>query len=246
MPPKRQRRPNGIFGVRSSFSHRVKMFTIAGGILLAVLVLSLLRWLLVGAAWVAGITLVIAIAGGAIWALWTGAQSLAGLAVELTIGAVFLIWLYFKMPPRPPGAPNFVVRFLRGWVRIISAPVLAPMEYWRSIQNRRLQGERVNAVAAMAGLTWSCCVGVFLSWFAILLPVLAVWGVLGHIIQKGCQRGPIEIRLRATRRLDQLGARCVAINAVSGRSDTILQTRATRPGLFEASGRSCRPASADP
>jgi hypothetical protein len=76
------------------------MLTIAGGILLAVLVLILLPWLLAGAAWVAGITLVIAIAGGAIWALWTGAQSVAGLAVELTIGAVFLIWLYFERKPK--------------------------------------------------------------------------------------------------------------------------------------------------
>jgi hypothetical protein len=93
------------------------MLTIAGGILLAVLVLSLLPWLLagaawvlVGAAWVAGITLVIAIAGGAIWALWTGAQSVTGLAVELTIGAVFLIWLYFELKLKreelPVGEPS--------------------------------------------------------------------------------------------------------------------------------------------
>jgi hypothetical protein len=86
------------------------MLTIAGGILLAVLVLSLLPWLLAGAAWVAGITLVIAIAGGAIWALWTGAQSVTGLAVELTIGAVFLIWLYFELKLKreelPVGEPG--------------------------------------------------------------------------------------------------------------------------------------------
>ena len=36
--------------------------------------------------------------------------------------------------------------------------------------------------------------------------------------------------------LDQLGAKMVTINAASARSDTILQTRATRPGLFEAFG----------
>jgi hypothetical protein len=34
--------------------------------------------------------------------------------------------------------------------------------------------------------------------------------------------------------LDQLGAKMVTINAASARSDTILQTRATRPGSFEA------------
>jgi hypothetical protein len=157
------------------------MFTIAGGILLAVLILSLLPWLFLGAAWIVGVTIVIAIAGGAVWAFWAGAQSVAGLAVELMVGAVFVIWLYFKIPPRPSGLTNFVVRFLRGWIRIISAPVLAPMEYWRSIQDRRLQGERVNAVAVTAGLTWSCFVGVVLSWLAVLLPVLAVWGVLSTL-----------------------------------------------------------------
>jgi hypothetical protein len=160
------------------------MFTIAGGILLAVLILSLLPWLFVGAAWIVGITIVIAIAAGAVWAFWAGAQSVAGFAVELMIGAMFVIWLYLKMPPRPAGLPNFVVRFLTGWIRIISAPVLAPMEYWRSIQDRRLRGERVNAVAVTAGLTWSCFVGVVLSWLAMLFPVLAVWGVLSTLWAK--------------------------------------------------------------
>jgi hypothetical protein len=90
------------------------MLTIAGGILLAVLILILLPWLLAGAAWVAGLTLVIAIAGGAIWVLWTGAQSVEGLAVELVIGAVFLAlflpWLYFerklKREELPVGEPG--------------------------------------------------------------------------------------------------------------------------------------------
>jgi hypothetical protein len=49
----------------------------------------------------------------------------------------------------------------------------------------------------------------------------------------------------ASMTLDQLAPGCVAINAENGRSDTILQTRATRPGSFEASARACRPASAD-
>jgi hypothetical protein len=154
------------------------MFTIAGGILLAVLILSLLPWLLVGAAWIVGISIVAAITAGAVWAFWAGAQSSAGLSFELMIGAVLAVWLVFKMPPRPPGQPNFALRFLRGWVGFISAPVLAPMIYWRSIQDRRLRGERVNVVAVTAGLTWSCLVGVFLSWLAISLPALAVLGIL--------------------------------------------------------------------
>jgi hypothetical protein len=139
------------------------MFAIAGGILLAVLILVLLPWLFVGAAWVVGILIVVGIAVCAVWAFWAGAQSLAGLSVELMLGVVFVVWLFFRMPPRPSGHPNFAVRFLRGWVRVISAPVLAPIEYWRSIQDRRLQGERANVVAVTAGLTWSCFVGVVLS-----------------------------------------------------------------------------------
>jgi hypothetical protein len=160
------------------------MFTIAGGILLAVLILSLLPWLFVGAAWIVGILIVVAIAMGAVWAFWAGAQSLAGLSVELMMAAVFVVWLSFKMPPRPSGQPTFAIRLLRGWVRVISSPVLAPMEYWRSIQDRRLQGERANVVAVTVGLTWSCFVGVVLGWLAISLPALAVWGVLSTVWAK--------------------------------------------------------------
>jgi hypothetical protein len=160
------------------------MFTIAGGILLAVLILSLLPWLFVGAAWIVGIFIVVAIAAGAVWVFLVGAQSSAGLSVELIIGAALVVWLFFKMPPRPSGRPNFAVRFLRGWIRVISAPVLGPMEYWRSIQDRRLRGERVNVVALTAGLTWSCFVGVVLSYFAMILPALAVWGVLSTVWAK--------------------------------------------------------------
>jgi hypothetical protein len=160
------------------------MLAIAGGILLAVFILCLLPWLLVGAAWIVGISIVVAIAAGAVWAFWAGAQSSAGLTVELMIGAVLVVWLFFQMPPRPSGQSNFAVQFLRGWVRIISAPVLGPMEHWRSIQDRRLRGERVNVVAVTAGLTWSCFVGVVLSYLAMFLPLLAVWGILSTVWAK--------------------------------------------------------------
>ena len=110
------------------------MFTIAGGILLAVFILSLLPWIFLGAAWIVGIALVIAIAGGAVWAVWTGAQSVAGLAVELMIGAVCLIWLYFKMPPRASGSPNFVVRLLSGWVSKSEFDSSAASERYRTLR----------------------------------------------------------------------------------------------------------------
>jgi hypothetical protein len=160
------------------------MFAIAGGILLAVLILVLLPWLLAGAAWIVGILIVVAVAAGAVWAFWVGAQSSSGLFVELMIGAALLVWLFFKMPPRPLGQPSFAERFLRGWGRIVSAPVVAPLEYWRSVQDRRLRGEHVNVIAITAGLTWSCLVGVVLSYLGMFLPALAIWGVLSAVWAK--------------------------------------------------------------
>jgi hypothetical protein len=160
------------------------MFAIAGGILLAALILILLPWLLAGAAWILGILMVVTVAAGAVWAFWVGAQSSSGLSVELMIGAALVVWLFYKMPPRPSRQPNFAERFLRGWGRLVSAPVVAPLEFWRSTQERRLKGERVNVVAVTAGLAWSCLVGVFLSYLAMSLPLLAVWGVLSTVWAK--------------------------------------------------------------
>jgi hypothetical protein len=157
------------------------MFTIVGGILLAILILSFLPWLLAGAAWIFGILIVAAVAAGAVWAFWVGAQSSSGLTVELMIGAALVVWLLFKMPLRPSVQPNFAERFLKGWVRVISAPVLAPLKHWRSVQDRRLRGEHVNVAAVTAGLTWSCLVGVVLSYLAVSLPLLVVWGVLSTV-----------------------------------------------------------------
>ena len=160
------------------------MLEIAGGILLAILILVLLPWLLAGAAWIIAIVIVAAIAAGAVGAFWIGAQTLPGLIIELILGVVFVDWALTKMPRRPPGQSNFVVRFLKGWVKVICAPVLAPMEYWQSVRNRRHQGEHVNAVAVTVGLTWSCFVGMFLSWLAISLPMVAVWSVLSTLWAK--------------------------------------------------------------
>jgi hypothetical protein len=160
------------------------MLEITGGILLAILILALLPWLLAGTAWVIGIFIAVAIAAAAIWAFWIGAQSLPGLIVELVLGVVLVDWVLSKMPRRPFGQPNLVVRLLTGWVKVLCAPVLAPVGYWRSVRDRRLQGHNVNAVAVTAGLTWSCFAGLFLSWLAISLPTLAVWSVLSALWDK--------------------------------------------------------------
>lgn len=76
------------------------MIEIAGGIILAVLILALLPWILVGLSWAFGIGLLLAVAGGAVWLTWTGAQSTAGLAVEFISGGVFLIWLACEIKTR--------------------------------------------------------------------------------------------------------------------------------------------------
>jgi riboflavin transporter FmnP len=76
------------------------MIEIAGGIILTVLILVLLPWIFYGLSWAFGIALVLAVVGGAVWLIWTGAQSGAGLAVEFVCGGVFLIWLAYEIKAR--------------------------------------------------------------------------------------------------------------------------------------------------
>jgi hypothetical protein len=76
------------------------MIEIAGGIILAVFILALLPLILYGLSWVFAVAVMLAFAGGAVWLVWTGAQSAEGLAVELIIGGVFLIWLHYEIKAR--------------------------------------------------------------------------------------------------------------------------------------------------
>ena len=76
------------------------MIEIAGGIILAVLILVLLPWILVGLSWAFGIALLLAIAGGAVWLTWTGSQSAEFLAVASVVGGVFSIWLAYEIKAR--------------------------------------------------------------------------------------------------------------------------------------------------
>ena len=76
------------------------MIEIAGGIILAVFILALLPWLFVVLSWTFALPVVLALAGGAVWLVWTGAQSTEGLAVEFIIGGVFLIWLHYEIKAR--------------------------------------------------------------------------------------------------------------------------------------------------
>jgi len=76
------------------------MIEMAGAIVLAVLFFALLPALIVGAFWVvaAGVVLmgIIFVA----WLLWAGAQSPEGLAVEVIVVGVFLVWLAYEIKAR--------------------------------------------------------------------------------------------------------------------------------------------------
>jgi hypothetical protein len=67
---------------------------------LAILFLALLPVIVAGALWVAAAGLVLVGIIGAVWALWAGARSPEGLAAELVVGGVFLLWLYYEIKAR--------------------------------------------------------------------------------------------------------------------------------------------------
>jgi hypothetical protein len=76
------------------------MIAIAGGIILAILMLCLLPYIILTISFAFCVAMVLAIAFGACWAVWAGYQSPGGLAVELTTGGIFLIWLYYEIKAR--------------------------------------------------------------------------------------------------------------------------------------------------
>jgi hypothetical protein len=86
--------------INSLLDRECTMIEIAGGIILAVLILFLLPYIAVGLRFAVGVALVLAIACGAAWMVWTGSQSASGLAAELIIGGVFLIWLSYEVKAR--------------------------------------------------------------------------------------------------------------------------------------------------
>jgi hypothetical protein len=76
------------------------MIEIAGGIVLAILILALLPAIIVGAYWVVASGVVLAGIITASWFLWAGAQSSEGLAAELIVSGVFLVWLAYEIKAR--------------------------------------------------------------------------------------------------------------------------------------------------
>jgi hypothetical protein len=79
---------------------KVNMIEIAGGIVVAILFLALLPAIIAGVYWVVAIGAVLVGIIVAAWLLWAGAQSPEGLAAELVVGGVFLLWLSYEVKAR--------------------------------------------------------------------------------------------------------------------------------------------------
>jgi hypothetical protein len=113
-------------------------------------------------------------------AVLAGFGWLAVIVVTLTllyalVVAVALIFVGLRdTAPKLPGA---AAAFFRGYARFLSAPVLGPIAYWRSVSERRMRGEHVGAVSISLTFLWTCIVGVFLSWLAFIMPLLIVSAV---------------------------------------------------------------------
>lgn len=68
--------------------------------------------------------------------------------------------------------PGVAAAFFRGYARFLGAPVLGPIAYWRSVAERRTRGEGVGAVLISLTLLWTFMIGVFLSWLALIIPLM--------------------------------------------------------------------------
>lgn len=83
-------------------------------------------------------------------------------------------WLLVGIRDTAPKFPGAAATFFRSYARILCAPVLGPSVEWRSISERRARGEHVGAVSMSFTLLWTFIVGLFLSWFAFVMPLLIV------------------------------------------------------------------------
>lgn len=74
--------------------------------------------------------------------------------------------------------PGFFQSFLRGWVKIVTAPVAGPADYWREMRCLRAGGGRVNPAIVVVGTIYKFFVGLMMSYFAIILPALAIYFII--------------------------------------------------------------------
>lgn len=102
-----------------------------------------------------------------------------------TVGALAVLyglivaaaWLFIGIRDTAPKLPGAAAAFFRGYAKILCAPVLGPSSEWRSISERRARGELVGIVSTSFTLVWAFIIGLFLSWMALVMPLLIVSGL---------------------------------------------------------------------
>jgi hypothetical protein len=79
----------------------------------------------------------------------TGAIIAIGIALAAIVAVIVFSGIIISK------LPGFAAGFLRGWIKIVAAPVTAPVQYWRTIRDRRSRGERVNLITATIGFLYT-------------------------------------------------------------------------------------------
>jgi hypothetical protein len=93
-----------------------------------------------------------------------------GLVAVIAVALGLLGVVVFAVVWATPKIPGALGGFLRGYVRFLGAPVLGPVAYWRTVDERRARGERVGVISVGLTLLWTFIVGVFVAAMA--------WGIL--------------------------------------------------------------------
>jgi hypothetical protein len=103
--------------------------------------------------------------------------SVAALSAALLIfGAVFVaVADFIRWLPR---SPRFFSSFLRGWFKLVAAPVIGTRQYWHEIREARRSGTRVGPLSVAGNLAWAFLIYCCISIFAIGLPAIIAFVAL--------------------------------------------------------------------
>jgi hypothetical protein len=105
----------------------------------------------------------------------TGAIIAIGIALAAIVAVIVFSGIIISK------LPGFAAGFLRGWIKIVAAPVTAPVQYWRTIRDRRSRGERVNLITATIGFLYTSFAALMASYIAIVIPTVIVVGILVEV-----------------------------------------------------------------
>lgn len=73
-----------------------------------------------------------------------------------------------------PEVPRGAAAFLRGWLKLLGAPVFGPIGRWQSIREARTRGERIGAFSAGASLVGTFAVSVLLWLPTVIVPLVLI------------------------------------------------------------------------